>query len=190
MTPQVSVVMPVWNAAATVGAAIASVRAQTLESWELVVVDDGSTDATTAEIERAAAGDTRVRLLRRAHGGVVAAANAAAAEARAPLIARLDADDVMMPGRLAAQVALLASRPEIGVASSLVEFGVDRATARGYALHVDWINSLLEPDEIARSRFIESPVANPSVMFRRELIGHHGDCADTGEPEDYEQWLR
>lgn len=182
--------MPVWNAAATVGAAIASVRAQTLESWELVVVDDGSTDATAVEIARAAAGDPRVRLLRRAHKGVVAAANAAAAEARAPLIARLDADDVMMPGRLAAQVALLASRPEIGVASSLVDYGGDRTVTRGYALHVDWINSLLEPDEIARSRFIESPVANPSVMFRRELIGRHGGCADTGEPEDYELWLR
>jgi len=190
MMPQVSVVMPVWNAATTVAAAVASVRAQTLCDWELIVVDDGSTDATVAEIDRAGAGDARVRLLRRVHGGVVAAANAGAAEARAPFVARLDADDEMMPGRLAAQVALLASRPEIGVASSLVEFGGDPISARGYALHVDWINSLLEPDEIARSRFIESPLANPSAMFRRELIDRHGGCADTGEPEDYELWLR
>ena len=190
MTPSVSVVMPAWNAAATVGAAVASVRAQTLHDWELIVVDDGSTDATAAEVERVAAADFRVRLLRRGHEGVVAAANAGVAEARAPLVARLDTDDVMMPRRLAAQVAWLESRPEIGVASSLVEFGGDPIAARGYALHVDWINSLLEPDEIARSRFIESPLANPSAMFRRELVDRHGGCVDTGEPEDYELWLR
>lgn len=190
MTPSVSVVMPVWNAAATVGAAVASVKAQSLEAWELIVVDDGSTDATAAEIERSAAGDPRVRVLRREHGGIVAALNAGIAEAGAPLLARMDADDVMMPARLAAQMALLAARPEIGVVSCLVEFGGDRNAARGYALHVDWINSLVDSDEIARARFIESPLAHPSAMFHRELIERHGGYVDGDFPEDYELWLR
>lgn len=190
MTPAVSVVMPVWNAAAKVGAAVASVRAQSLPTWELVIVDDGSVDGTPAAVEQAAGRDPRVRVLRRDHGGIVAALNAGIAEARAPLIARLDADDVMMPDRLAAQAALLEAQPEIGVVSCLVDFGGDRASACGYALHVDWINSQIEPAEIARNRFVESPVAHPSVMFRRELAGRLGGYGETAGPEDYELWLR
>jgi glycosyltransferase involved in cell wall biosynthesis len=190
MKPAVSVVMPAWNAAATVAAAVASVRAQTLRAWELVFVDDGSSDGTLVAVEEAAKGDARMRVLRCEHGGIVAALNSGIAAARAALIARMDADDVMMQDRLAAQVGFLEAHPEIGVVSCLVEFGGDRAAARGYALHVDWINSIAEPDAIARNRFIESPLAHPSVMFRRELIDRHGGYAETGGPEDYELWLR
>jgi hypothetical protein len=102
----------------------------------------------------------------------------------------MDADDEMMPERLSAQVKLLENRPAIGVASSLVEFGGDAVAAHGYALHVEWINTLREPEEIAVNRFVESPVAHPSVMFRRELVERHGGYRDSGEPEDYELWLR
>lgn len=190
MTPAVSVVMPAWNAAATVAAAVASVRAQTLHAWELIVVDDGSTDGTAAEIARAADGDARVRLLVRPHGGIVPALEAGLAEARALLIARMDADDVMFPSRLERQVAYLEANPGIGVASCLVEFGGDAVAARGYAVHVDWINSLVDPEEIARARFIDSPVAHPSVVFRRELLGRHGGYRAEAGPEDYDLWLR
>ncbi|MBE2212560.1 MAG: glycosyltransferase [Opitutaceae bacterium] len=190
MTPHLSVVMPVWNAAETVAAAVASVRAQTLAPWELIVVDDGSDDATADAVEQASVGDARIRLLRRGHAGIVAALSAGLSDARAPLIARMDADDVMHPDRLAAQIALLDARPEVGVASCRVEFGGDRAASRGYAVHVDWINSLVEPDEIARARFVESPIAHPSVMFRREVIDRHGGYAEGPFPEDFELWLR
>lgn len=190
MKTAVSIVMPAWNAAATIAVAVDSVRAQTFGAWELIIVDDGSTDDTAAVAERAAAEDTRVRLVGTEHQGIIGALNTGISVARAPLIARMDSDDVMHPGRLAAQVGFLDRHPEIGVVSCLVEFGGDRRGAQGYALHVDWINSLHRVEDIALARFIESPVAHPSVVFRRELIERHGSYAESGFPEDYELWLR
>ena len=190
MTPIVSVILPAFNAAAFLGRAISSMRAQTFDDWELIVVDDGSRDKTAQVAEVAAAGDMRIRCVRIDHGGIVAALNTGIAEAHGRFIARMDADDEMSPRRLAEQVALLEAQSELGVASCLVAFGGDRAAARGYALHVDWINTLVEPAEIAHNRFVESPVAHPSVMFRRELVERHGGYRDGAWPEDYELWLR
>jgi glycosyltransferase involved in cell wall biosynthesis len=189
MAPLVSVVLPTCNAAETIARAVRDTRAQTLADWELILVDDGSIDNTAVRAGAAAADDPRVRILRRPHGGIVAALNAGLAVARGEFIARFDADDEMPPDRLAAQVELLRDRPDIGVASCLVAFGGD-AAARGYALHVEWMNALREPEEIALNRFVESPVAHPSVMFRRELLARHGGYVDAAEPEDYELWLR
>lgn len=190
MTPLVSVVLPARDAATCIARAVRGVLAQDLADWELLVVDDGSADATAARAERAAAGDPRVRLLRTGRRGLVAALAAGLAAARGPLVARMDADDELAPDRLSAQAALLAARPDIGVAGCLVAFGGDPAAARGYALHVEWLNALREPDEIAANRFVESPLAHPSVMFRRELARRHGGYADGPWPEDYELWLR
>ncbi len=102
----------------------------------------------------------------------------------------MDADDELAPDRLSAQAALLGARPDVGVASCLVAFGGDPSAARGYALHVEWINALREPEEIAANRFVESPLAHPSVMFRRELFDLYGGYVDGPWPEDYALWLR
>ena len=190
--PQVSVILPVRNAAATVARAIASVRAQTFTDWELIAVDDGSTDGTREILRERAEMEPRLRVIEQAHAGVAVAANVAIAAARGELIARMDADDEAWPVRLEAQVGFLHA-PEncaIGVVGSLVEFGGDRVARQGYALHVDWLNTLLTPEAIAMNRFVESPLANPSVMFRRELVPQHGGYRDGDFPEDYELWLR
>lgn len=190
MVPRVSVVLPVFNAVGSVERAVGSIRAQTWTDWELVVVDDGSTDGTR-EVLRALAGEEkRLVLLECEHAGVVAAANAGIAAARGALIGRMDADDGSHPERLAEQVALLERDASLGVASCLVEFGGDRVARAGYALHVDWLNGLVAPEEIARGRFTEQPVANPSVLWRRELAARHGVFRDGDFPEDYELWLR
>lgn len=184
--------MPVWNAAATVGRAIASVRAQTWGDWELIVVDDGSTDGTREALRELAEAEPRMRVIAAGHAGVAAAANAAMAAARGEFIARMDADDVSHPERLAEQVAFFDRRENaaVGVAGSLVAFGGDRAANAGYALHVDWSNTLVTAEEIALNRFVEQPVVNPSTMFRRELVVRHGGFRDGDFPEDYELWLR
>lgn len=190
--PLVSLVLPVRNAAATIARAIASVRAQTFSDWEMIVVDDGSTDGTREILRAFARDESRLRLLEQPPSGVATAANAGVAAARGTFIARMDADDESHPERLAVQRAFL-SAPEnrdVGVVGSLVEFGGDRTASAGYALHVDWTNSLVTPAAIALNRFVESPLVNPSVMFRRELVARHGGWRDGNFPEDYELWLR
>lgn len=122
--------------------------------------------------------------------GLVAALEAGLAATRGALLARMDADDVSHPERFADQVALLRAQPDIGLVSCLVEFGGDRAASAGYALHVDWLNTLVTPEQITLNRFVESPLAHPSVMFRRAVIARHGGYRDGDFPEDYELWLR
>ena len=190
MKPSISVVLPVRDGAATLGRALASLRAQTWTRWELIAVDDGSTDATAALLAEAARADARVRVITRTREGIVAALKAGLGVARGEFVARMDADDAMHPARLAAQLALLRERPEIGLASCLVEFGGDRAASAGYALHVDWLNLLVTPEQIALNRFVESPLAHPSVLFRRELVERFGGYRAGDFPEDYELWLR
>jgi glycosyltransferase involved in cell wall biosynthesis len=188
--PHVSVVLPVRDGVATIGRALASVRVQTFQQWELLVVDDGSRDASAQLVRGVARVDPRVRLLERPRDGIVAALNAGLDAARGEFIARMDADDEAHPERLAEQVAFLRERGDCGLVSCLVEFGGDRERSAGYALHVDWINSLVTPEQIALRRFVESPVAHPSVLFRRELVERGGDYREGDFPEDYELWLR
>ena len=190
--PRISVVLPVFNAAMTIARAVESVRAQTWEEWELVVVDDGSTDGTREILRGLAREEKRMRVIERVHAGVAEAANAAMAAARGDYVARMDADDVAHRERLAAQVAWLerAEHRDVGVVGCLVEFGGDRAANAGYALHVDWVNSLVTSADMAVNRFVEQPVVNPSVLFRRELVARHGGYRDGDFPEDYELWLR
>jgi glycosyltransferase involved in cell wall biosynthesis len=190
VSPLVSVILPVRNAAATLAPAVASIRVQTLTDWELILVNDGSTDGTSELAERLAREELRVKVRHQAPLGLVPALHCALAEARGRFIARMDADDLSYPSRLAAQAAFLEHHPELGVAGCLVEFGGDRQIGQGYALHVDWLNGLRAPDDIALNRFIESPFAHPSVMFRRELFRQLGSYADGHFPEDYELWLR
>lgn len=190
MPPRVSVLLPVRNAAATLARAVDAIRGQTFSAWELLAVDDGSTDDSAAILGGLARIDPRVRVIQQPARGIVAALATALDGARGEYIARMDADDDAHPERLEQQVAFLDRQPEIGVAGSLVDFGGDRAASGGFALYVDWLNSLVTPEAIALNRFIESPFAHPSVMFRRKLVAQHGGYRAGDFPEDYELWLR
>lgn len=207
--PLVSVCLPCYNAAATLPAALESLLAQTLRNFEIIAVDDGSTDDTPAVLAAFAARDarshraSRIRPVRLPHQGVALTWNAAVSAARAPFIARMDADDLCLPRRLELQLARLEAEPGLDLVSGLVRFGGDREARLGYALHVDWLNTLITHQDISLNRFVESPLANPSVMFRREGVARFGGARpnlgpDLGPgsacagpfPEDYEQWLR
>lgn len=188
--PLVSVVLPVRDGERTLARAVDSIREQTLRDWELIVVDDGSRDGTRAILEALAKQEPRLRTITQGREGIVSALNAGLAAARGSFVARMDADDEALPERLEAQVRLLRGRPDVGVASCLVDFGGDRAASAGYALHVDWVNGLLEPEAIALHRFVEAPLAHPTALFRRELVARHGGYRAGDFPEDYELWLR
>lgn len=188
--PAISILMPVYNAAHTLDAAIDSMLSQTFEEFELVAVDDGSSDETLPMLREAARMDTRIVPVSTPHGGIVPALRAGLAVCKGRVIARMDGDDRSHPERLEKQFALLEARPEIGLVSCRVEFGGCRDSCAGYAAYVDWMNSLQTPEAIAVNRFRESPLAHPSVMFRRDCLERHGGYREGPFPEDYDLWLR
>ena len=113
--PRVSVIMAVYNGEEFLDAAVGSVVTQTLSDWELVIVDDGSTDGTGSMADRWAAADPRIRVIHQPNSGRPAAArNRGMREARGGIIAFLDADDLYHPDRLARSVAVLDAYPEVG----------------------------------------------------------------------------
>ena len=188
--PRVSVLLPVYNAEATILRAVESIRAQTLTPWELLAVDDGSSDRTGALLRNAAKNDPRIRVITQDHAGVVTAANRALEAARGDFIARMDADDEAHPERLSRQVGYLEADPEIDLVGCQVEFGGDPETARGFQLHIDWLNSVLTMADHAVAQFLEYPLANPTMCGRREAWMRVGGTRDGDFPEDYEWFLR
>jgi GT2 family glycosyltransferase len=129
MTPTVSVIIPVYNAAATLRATVASVRAQTLRDWELILVDDGSTDLSFSVATALTRKDPRIRRIAQANAGPSAARNAGARIARGRYLAFLDADDHWAPKRLEGLAGFLDAKPDAGVAFSRVAF-LDERTGR------------------------------------------------------------
>ncbi|MBI5482190.1 MAG: glycosyltransferase [Deltaproteobacteria bacterium] len=190
--PRVSVVLPVRDAEATLAAALESVAAQSLADHEVVVVLNGCRDGSEAVARAHAARDPRVRCLTLPQAGLVPALDAGLRAARAPLVARLDADDRMCPPRLARQVAALGEHPEWAAVTGGVRHvaAVDGTRGDGMARHVDWLNGLETPDEIRAARFIDAPVAHPAVSFRQDAIRGLGGYRDGPFPEDYDLWLR
>jgi glycosyltransferase involved in cell wall biosynthesis len=188
--PLVSVVMPCFNAGKTVDEAIESVLSGELADLELVAVDDGSQDDTPERLDLWAARDRRVRPITSAHLGIIGALNLGWRSAGGGLIARMDADDISHAGRLAAQVSLLNSRPDVAAVSCLVR-GLPLATgAGGFHAYLEWLNRLVTPDEIAREIFVESPLVHPSAMIRRVWLDRMDGYQEHGWPEDYDLWLR
>jgi glycosyltransferase involved in cell wall biosynthesis len=183
--------MPVYNAESTVAKALHSISSQTLRDIEILVWNDGSTDGTAKIIEQAAKADSRIRMLGTlANQGIVASLNGLIAAATSPLLARMDADDEMHPERLARQLQVMQENPQCGLVSCLVTHGGHADTQQGYAAYIEWLNAQQTPEQIRLSRFVESPLAHPSVMYRAELVHTHGGYREGNFPEDYELWLR
>src|SRR4051812_18502377 len=118
--PQVSVIIPAFNAEATIAQAVRAVRQQTFGDWELIVVDDGSTDSTVQRAE--AIDDCRIRLIAASHAGAARARNLGIAHARGELITFLDADDLWTAGKLEHQVEALRACPAAGAVYSWTAF--------------------------------------------------------------------
>jgi glycosyltransferase involved in cell wall biosynthesis len=188
--PRISILMPVRNEAAYLPAALSSLARQTLTTWELVVVDDGSDDDTPAILAAAARDDSRIHIIRNNGSGLVSALNAGLAACRAPLLARMDGDDICHPRRLELQaIHLDAHADTVLVACNFRHF--PRSTLKqGMLSYETWQNSLENHDLIMRDRFIESPFVHPSIMARREAIDQAGGYRECGWPEDYDLWLR
>lgn len=188
--PIVSVLLPFYEPGAEFDAAIRSIVGQDMPEWELLLIGNNPHPAAYELAWGWAARESRIRLLEEPQQGIAFALNTGLRHARAPLVARMDADDFSVPERLRLQCQFLEAQPQIGVVSCRTRFTSAIAASEGFRRFVAWQNGILSPEAHARNRFIESPVAHPSVMFRRHLAEEWG-AYDTGPvPEDYELWLR
>lgn len=188
--PKVSVLMPCYNAARTLEVALESIASQTLADFELIVIDDGSQDGSDQILAEWARRDQRYKIYPQSHQGIVAALSSGLGVCQADYVARMDADDSCRPERLARQVAFLDDHPEVAVVSCLVEGFPLGQVGQGYQIYMDWLNSLVSNEAIRREIFVESPVAHPSVVFRKDWVERVGGYQERGWPEDYDLWLR
>lgn len=189
--PKVSIVMPAYNAGQYIAETIASVQAQTMPDWELVVTDDGSTDQTAAVVEALAAGDPRIRLYRQQNGRQGKARNLALKHAKAGWIAFLDADDLWHPEKLSRQFAVVEAHPEAElVFTAGISFDSDSGEEKEtHPAH----NGLLDRDEIYLEilRGYSLPVL--SVLVQRtwiDKVGGFGEALPLQNAEDYQLWLK
>lgn len=190
MNTQLDVILPFRDAAATIDAALASVLASD-DAHTVLAIDDGSTDSGPARVHRWAAHDPRVQLLRGEGRGLVAALNRGLSHAEGELVARMDADDLCHPERLARQRAYLHAHPEVAILGTRVHaFSDEGAVGEGLTRYVAWQNGLITPEEHRRERFVESPLCHPSIMLRRAVVTALGGYRAVEGPEDYELFLR
>lgn len=187
--PAVSVLLPVRDAGQHLIPCLRSLSRQSFADFEVVAVDDGSQDDSPRILASWAAGDPRFRVLRQPPRGLVETLNTGLEACRAPLVARLDADDVAAHRRLERQVVVMQD-PETDVVSCWVRHIPRRDVAAGLRHYERWLNRLQRHDDIVRERFIESPIAHPSAMVRRQRLAEVGGYRDVGWPEDYDLWLR
>jgi cellulose synthase/poly-beta-1,6-N-acetylglucosamine synthase-like glycosyltransferase len=183
LSPRVTVLMPVYNEQRHVLAAVQSVLSQTFTDLELVVVDDGSVDATPAVL--ATLSDPRLVVLRQENKGMAAALNAGASRARGEYVARMDADDISLPHRIARQVEWLDAHPEI----ALLGTAFRRIDGDGNGVGVT--RMLTSHDELRRDLFTCSPFGHGTIMIRTAVLAASGGYDGSFWPaEDYDLWRR
>jgi hypothetical protein len=180
----VSIILPVYNGAATLAAAIDSILSQTYPDFELVIVDDGSTDDTPAVL--AGISDTRLKTIRQPNAGLPAALNRGISLASGTYLARQDHDDLSHPDRLAMQVAYMQAHPDCVLLGA-------RAEIRRDGVVVGRHDHPLSDAALRFDLLFDNPFVHSSVMMRADAVraegGYKIDPARR-EPEDYELWLR
>ncbi|MCB1741291.1 MAG: glycosyltransferase, partial [Gammaproteobacteria bacterium] len=189
--PLVSVLLPVRDAAAHLPDCLRSIQRQSLQTFELLVIDDGSTDATAEQVRSAARIDPRIRhLCLIGRRGLVAALQHGLNHARAELVARMDGDDLMHPRRLELQVACLQADPGLGLVASRVRAFPRDHIGVGMRAYLDWQDGCRTAEQMALGIYVEAPFVHPTVMFRKSVVAAAGGYRGGDFPEDYELWLR
>jgi len=187
----VSVILPFYQVSSTAfDDAIRSIAEQSLHDWELILVDNNADAKARSVAATWGTRDDRIRVVSEPVQGIAYALNRGLLEARYDLIARMDADDFSHPTRLEKQVAYLNNHSEIAVVSTQTAFESELDQSEGYDWFVQWQNGIITPGAHFLARFTESPLAHPTVMFRKFLIERYGPYSTENVPEDYELWLR
>lgn len=188
-TPLVSVILPFYNASQTLKRAIDSILNQTYQQFELILIDNSSSDSSYEIAESYQNNDERISLIKEPRRGVVFASNAGIRIAKGQFIARMDADDFSYPNRLEDQIKEFEKDTSTGVVSGLVDYQGEEMN-EGFITYVNWLNTIKSDIEINLNQFVEFPLANPSTMFRKSLFDQYGLYIEGEFPEDYELFLR
>lgn len=184
--PAISVVMAVYNGGDYLSQAIESILQQTWRDFEFIIINDGSTDKTVSILDYYANNDPRIIVISRENRGLVASLNEGLAEAKADLIARMDADDIALQTRLAEQFEFLSINPEfvcVGSDPIIIDEDGDEL------IHLKIPSS----DEVIQQQLLAGhcPIEHPSVMLRKDVaikLGGYRKKYETAE--DYDLWLR
>ncbi len=181
--PSISAVVTVYNAGRYVGESLTAILAQTCPPSEVIVVDDGSTDATPDVL---AGFGERIRVITQANRGHAAALNRGFSEARGDYIAKCDADDIWAPGKLERQLDALSSHPEIDIAfTGATFFGLKEGPRAPYPG-----SGLLDRKQLISRLYRANSICASSTLVRRALFERLGPFAEDLAAEDYDYWLR
>jgi glycosyltransferase involved in cell wall biosynthesis len=186
--PLVSILLPAFNAAATLPACLRSIQRQSETRWECVIVDDGSSDTTLECARSFARRDDRFTVVTTPHRGIVAALNTGLQRCRGAFIARMDADDLIHRERLAVQVEAL-ERSECAAVGCHVRLFPRAGLADGRVEYERWLNSIDSSRRVREEAFVECPIAHPALLIRTEVLAAFG-YRDQSWPEDYDLVLR
>lgn len=187
--PEISVLLPVRDAAATLGAALESIRRQSYGDFECVIVDDGSADESRDLASDLARRDARFRVLALPRRGIVEALNDGLGACRGRFVARMDADDVSCRRRFEAQRATLLADPKLAATGCHVRTFPRGALHAGRLRYERWLNSLGGAEDVWRDRFVECPIAHPTLFARADVLRRYA-YREAGWPEDYDLVLR
>ncbi len=183
--------MPVRDDAALLRNCLADIKNQSLSNYELVVIDDGSTDQTPHVLEKASRDDSRIRIIRTSAQGIVSALNTGLAECQGDYIARMDVDDRMDRSRLRKQLEFMQKNSEIELIGCRVDGFTEKGSLPESAVqYQSWSNSLISHTQIEADIFAESPIVHPTFFATRELITKIGGYSDHPWAEDYDLILR
>lgn len=182
---KLSVVLPTYNGEKHISQALDSILNQTFRDFELIVINDGSTDKTANILKKYSKDDARIRIISQTNKGLVASLNKGIEMAQGQYIARHDDDDASLPDRFERQVAFLDSHPDVVVVGSSMSVMNDAGTV----LHNHAV--LLNDPELRHELLVRSPFPHGSVMYRKSAVVAAGLYrAETWPAEDYDLWLR
>lgn len=184
--PQVSILMAAHNAATFLRDSVQSILDQSLENFEFVIINDGSTDDTPSILESFRKQDSRIKVINQHHSGLPRSLNHGLRLCVCDLVARMDADDISLPNRLAKQVAFMDAHPEISVLGCRYRRISSEGSVLGYSPRV-----LAQPQEAMWRLPFGSTVPHPGVIYRRDVVLEAGAYdEDRKQTQDYDLWCR
>lgn len=187
--PALSVILPCYNGEKTLDACLQSILVQEFWDFEVILFDDGSTDGTLVKAKAYKETDPRIRIIPSDHVGLVPALQRACNEARAPFLARMDADDVAHPSRFRLQMAYMDSHPRTALCGTQIRY-IGEGRGPGFDRYERWINSVVSPEDMVCNLFIECPIPHPTFLMRKAKYEEVGGYRDAGWPEDYDLVMR